>query len=230
MRSILIIEDDILIAELERDYLEASNYKADITTNGKEGLEKALTNKYDLILLDLMLPSKNGFEICKEIRKVSNVPIIMVTAKKEDIDIIRGFGLGSDDYVIKPFSPAQLIARVRAHIDRHEKLTNNFLRKREIIEIYDLKIDTSSHRVFIRNKEIILANKEFELLCFLASNPNIVFSKENLFDKIWGEDIVGDLNTVAVHINRLREKIEDDSSSPIYIETVWGAGYRFTMG
>ncbi len=230
MRNILIIEDDILIAELERDYLEASNYNAEICTNGKEGLEKALSNNYDLILLDLMLPGKNGFEICKEIRKHSNVPIIMVTAKKEDIDIIRGLGLGSDDYVIKPFSPAQLIARVRAHIDRYNRLRDNSFDRKEIIEIYDLKIDASSHRVFIKNKEIILANKEFELLYFLASNPNIVFSKETLFDKIWGEDIVGDLNTVAVHINRLREKIEEDSSSPIYIETVWGAGYRFTMG
>lgn len=231
MKNILIVEDDELIAELEKDYLEASNYTAEICNNGELGLDKALSNKYDLILLDVMLPGKNGFEICKEIRKVSDVPVIMVTAKKEDIDIIRGLGLGSDDYVVKPFSPAQLIARVKAHIERHDRLSNsNKTKPSTIIEIHELKINSASHRVFVRGEEIILANKEFELLYFLASNPNIVFSKDAIFDRIWGEDTVGDLNTVAVHINRLREKIEEDSSNPEYIETVWGAGYRFTIG
>lgn len=230
MKKILIIEDDRLIAELESDYLEANGFQSEICEEGLSGLEKSKNESFDLILLDVMLPNKNGFEILKEIRKVSNIPILLVSAKKDDIDKIRGLGLGADDYISKPFSPSELVARVKSHIAIHERLLKLSTKPMEkIIEIKNLKINPSSHRVFLNEKELILANREYELLYFLASNPNIVFSKDQLFDKIWGVDIVGDVSTVAVHINRLRDKLESDSSKSEYIETVWGAGYRFTI-
>lgn len=231
MKRVLIVEDDELIRELEKDYLEASNYEVITAVDGKIGLDLALHSSYDLLLLDVMLPFISGFEICKQVRAVKDVAIIMVTAKREDIDLIRGLGFGADDYIMKPFSPSALVARVKAHLNMHERLLSRSAKPQKAsIEIYDLKINPTSRRVFVKGKEITLTNKEYELLLFLAQNPNIVFSKDTLFDRIWGEDVIGELSTVTVHINRLREKIEESSSSPKYIETVWGAGYRFTIG
>ena len=230
MKKILIVEDDELISDLEKDYLEVSNYQVDIAEDGEKGMKLAKERQYDLLLLDVMLPKINGYEICREIRKDSDVPIIMVTAKREDVDKIKGLGLGADDYIVKPFSPSELVARIRAHISIHERLLQHAGEKKaenELYQVNDLKIDTLSHRVYIRDTEISLANKEYELLTFLARNPNVVFSKEQLFDRVWGFDAVGDVSTVTVHINRIREKIEKDMSNPEYIETVWGAGYRF---
>ncbi|KQB77474.1 response regulator transcription factor [Clostridium butyricum] len=232
MKKILIVEDDKSIAELEQDYLEINGFKAEIALTGVSGLEKAINKEYDLILLDVMLPGKDGFEICQEIRKVKEIPILLVTAKKDDIYIIRGLGIGADDYIVKPFSPSELVARVTAHMNRYERLTSmdkTHGKSQNIISIGRLSINSDSRRVYIGDTEIKLANKEFELLVFLASNPNIVFSKDTLLDRIWGEESFGDTSTVTVHINRIREKIEIDTSNPQYIETVWGAGYRFSL-
>ncbi len=232
MKSILIIEDDKSIAELEQDYLEISGFQTKIASTGTEGVELALSKKFDLILLDVMLPGKDGFKVCEEIRAEKEIPILMVTAKKEDIYKIQGLGIGADDYIVKPFSPSELVARVNAHISRYERLTNidkdNNL-ERSSITIGRIKILHKARRVYIGEEEVKFANKEFELLMFLASNPNIVFSKDKLLDRIWGEESLGDSSTVTVHINRIREKIELDSSNPEYIETVWGAGYRFNI-
>nr|WP_304941465.1 response regulator transcription factor [Clostridium butyricum] len=228
----MIVEDDKSIAELEQDYLEINGFKAEIALTGVSGLEKAINKEYDLILLDVMLPGKDGFEICQEIRKVKEIPILLVTAKKDDIYIIRGLGIGADDYIVKPFSPSELVARVTAHMNRYERLTSmdkTHGKSQNIISIRRLSINSDSRRVYIGDTEIKLANKEFELLVFLASNPNIVFSKDTLLDRIWGEESFGDTSTVTVHINRIREKIEIDTSNPQYIETVWGAGYRFSL-
>ena len=231
MKRILIIEDDVNISALERDYLEANGYATDIEHNGAQGLANAINYDYNCIIVDIMLPEINGFEICREVRKSKDIPIIIVTAKKEDIDKIRGLGLGADDYIVKPFSPSELVARVTAHINRYERLVlASQGESRDIIETGRLRIEKASRRVFIANKEVILANKEFDLLLFLAQNPNVVFSKDQLFDKIWGYDSIGEPSTVTVHINKLREKIEEDMSKPQYIETVWGAGYRFREG
>ncbi|NRY62737.1 response regulator transcription factor [Clostridium beijerinckii] len=232
MKKILIIEDDESIAELERDYLEITGFKTEIAQDGYKGLDLALNEEFNLILLDVMLPGKDGFKVCQEIRAVKEVPILMVTAKKEDIYKIQGLGIGADDYIVKPFSPSELVARVNAHISRYERLTtiekNNYNEKSSII-IGRIKILLKARRVYIGESEVKFANKEFELLMFLASNPNIVFSKDTLLDRIWGEESLGDSSTVTVHINRIREKIELDSSNPEYIETVWGAGYRFNL-
>ncbi len=225
VQTVLIVEDDRLIAELERDYLEASGYAAEITASGKSGLEMARANDYALVLLDVMLPEMSGFEVCRLLRREKNVPIIMVTAKKEDVDKIRGLGLGADDYVVKPFSPSELIARVRAHIEMHRRLLDE--KHEEALIVRDLKILPLSRRVFVKDKEITLTNREYELLLFLASRPDVVFSRETLFEKIWGEDSYGETATVTVHINRIREKIERDPAHPEYIETIWGVGYRF---
>lgn len=229
-KSILIIEDDKSIAELESDYLEASNYKVDIAYSGKVGLDMALKNKYNLVLLDLMLPEIDGFEICRSIRKEKDIPILLVSAKKEDIDKIKGLGIGADDYIVKPFSPSELVARVHAHIARYDRLIMHEEHDEDdVISIGNLYINKSAHRVAVNKQEISLTNKEFDLLAFLASNPNVVFSKETLFDNIWGFNAIGETSTVTVHINRIRDKIEEDTSEPIYIETVWGAGYRFKI-
>ena len=225
VQTVLIVEDDRLIAELERDYLEASGYAAEITASGKSGLEMARANDYALVLLDVMLPEMSGFEVCRLLRREKNVPIIMVTAKQEDVDKIRGLGLGADDYVVKPFSPSELIARVRAHIEMHRRLLDE--KHEEALIVRDLKILPLSRRVFVKDKEITLTNREYELLLFLASRPDVVFSRETLFEKIWGEDSYGETATVTVHINRIREKIERDPAHPEYIETIWGVGYRF---
>lgn len=228
MKNILIIEDDKNIAELERDYLEANDFEVTIIDAGNTGLKEALNGNYDLILLDLMLPGTDGFSVCREIRGQKDTPILMVSARRDDIDKIRGLGLGADDYMVKPFSPSELVARVKAHIARYERLTTkSAIPQHRIIAVCDLEIDLDARRVYLDHKEIILKHKEFDLLEFLAENPNIVFSKDTLFDRIWGLDSMGDTSTVAVHINRIREKIEADSSNPQYIETVWGAGYRF---
>ena len=232
MKSILIIEDDESIAELEQDYLEVTGFQTQIAKTGTEGLQLALNKKFDLILLDVMLPGKDGFKVCEEIRAEKEIPILMVTAKKEDIYKIQGLGIGADDYIVKPFSPSELVARVNAHISRYERLTNidkeNNI-ERSSITIGRIKILQKARRVYIGEEEVKFANKEFELLMFLASNPNIVFSKDKLLDRIWGEESLGDSSTVTVHINRIREKIELDSSNPKYIETIWGAGYRFNI-
>lgn len=230
MKKILLVEDDKLIAKLERDYLEANDYEVEIAMDGFEGMRLSKERAYDLIVLDVMLPGISGFEICRELRKNKNIPIIMVTAKKTDVDKIRGLGLGADDYIVKPFSPTEFVARVKAHIQIHERLLQDVEGvKEKCIKVRDLKIMPASHRVFVRDKEVIMTNKEYELLLFLVSNPNIVFSKDALFERIWGLDALGDTATVTVHINRIRDKIEKDTSKPEYIETVWGAGYRFSI-
>ena len=229
MSRILIVEDDIAIADLEKDYLELSDFEVDIETNGKAGLQAALTKDYDLFILDLMLPDVDGFEICKEIREARDVPILMVSAKKDDIDKIRGLGLGADDYVTKPFSPSELVARVKAHLARYDRLIGSQSQKNEVIQIRGLKIDRTARRVWINGEEKQFTTKEFDLLTFLAMNPNHVFTKEELFRNIWDMESVGDIATVTVHIKKIREKIEMDTSKPQYIETIWGVGYRFKI-
>ena len=229
MNKVLIVEDDELIAQLERDYLEASGFSVEIRLNGVGIQEEISVGKYDALILDVMLPGRNGFELCREIRQESSIPILMVTAKKEDVDKIRGLGLGADDYILKPFSPAELVARVKTHIHIHDMLLEQKEKETEKgIEVGLLKILPRERRVFVDGKEKILANREFELLLFLVENPNIVFSREALFERIWGEDAAGNTATVTVHINRLREKLEEESGLH-YIQTVWGAGYRFKV-
>lgn len=229
MSKILIIEDEESIAELEKDYLELSGFTVEIENNGDDGLKRALEEKFDLLILDLMLPGVDGFEICKRVRKVKNTPILMVSAKKEDIDKIRGLGLGADDYITKPFSPSELVARVKAHLARYERLIGSGMQENEIIEIRGLKIDKTARRVYVNGEEKTFTTKEFDLLTFLAQNPNHVFTKEELFSKIWDMESVGDIATVTVHIKKIREKIEFNTSKPQYIETIWGVGYRFKV-
>lgn len=229
LKKILIVEDESSIAELQRDYLEINGYSVELESSGKKGLERALAHAYDLLILDVMLPEVDGFEICKQVRSKKDIPILMVSAKKEDIDKIRGLGLGADDYISKPFSPSELVARVKAHLARYERLIGGQSMKKEEISIRGLTIDIASRRVFVNGQEGTFTTKEFDLLVFLASNPNIVFSKEHLFERIWGLDSMGDVTTVTVFIRKLREKIESDPSNPQYIETIWGAGYRFNV-
>ncbi|MDD5866070.1 response regulator transcription factor [Lachnospiraceae bacterium YH-ros2228] len=231
MNRILIIEDEVAIAELEKDYLELSDFKVDIENDGQKGLDQALRGHYDLFILDLMLPGMDGFEICERIRENTNKPVIMVSARKEDIDKIRGLGLGADDYITKPFSPGELVARVKAHIQRYERLTAQGIAKQnnDILHVRGLKIDRTSHRVWVQGEEKQLTQKEYELLTFLAEHPNHVFSKAELFKRIWNMDSIGDIATVTVHIKKIREKIEADKNNPQYIETIWGVGYRFKM-
>ena len=231
MSKVLIVEDDILIAELERDYLNASGFEAEIQQNGTHILDMVRKEKYDALILDIMLPGKSGLDICRELRRESSIPILMVTAKKEEVDKLRGLGLGADDYMVKPFSPAELVARVRTHIHIHEMLLNQKEEELERgIDVGELLVLPRQRRVFLNGQEIILANKEFELLQFLVENPNIVFSKNTIFERIWGEDSVGNTATVTVHINRLREKLDDDSYGLRHIQTVRGAGYRYHVG
>lgn len=227
MKKILIIEDDKSIAELQRDYLEIEGCLVEIALTGEDGLHQALNDdQIDLILLDLMLPGIDGFQICKTVRHKKDIPILMVTAKKEDVDKIRGLGLGADDYIVKPFSPSELVARVKAHISRYDRLISKEPQK-VIISYRGLCIDKESRRVDVNNREVTLTVKEFDLLLFLTMHPDYVFSKEQLFEQIWGYDSFGDISTVTVHIRKIREKIELDASHPQYIETIWGAGYRF---
>lgn len=229
MKKILIIEDEESIAELEKDYLELSGFEVEIDNDGESGLMKALQGEYDLFVLDLMLPGVDGFEICRKVREVKNTPIIMVSAKKEDIDKIRGLGLGADDYITKPFSPSEMVARVKAHLARYERLIGSGMPDNEIIEMRGLKIDKTARRVWVNGEERNFTTKEFDLLTFLAQNPNHVYTKEELFSKIWDMESIGDIATVTVHIKKIREKVEMDTSNPQYIETIWGVGYRFKV-
>ena len=229
MKRILIIEDEESIAELEKDYLELSGFEVEIENDGAEGLKKALGEEFDLFILDLMLPGVDGFEICRKVREVKNTPIIMVSAKKEDIDKIRGLGLGADDYITKPFSPSEMVARVKAHLARYERLIGSSMPDNEIIEIRGLKIDKTARRVWVNGEEKNFTTKEFDLLTFLAQNPNHVYTKEELFNKIWDMVSIGDIATVTVHIKKIREKIEFNTAKPQYIETIWGVGYRFKV-
>jgi len=229
MSKILIVEDEIAIADLEKDYLELSGFEVEVANDGTTGLNKALNENYDLVILDLMLPGVDGFEICRQVRAEKNTPIIMVSAKKDDIDKIRGLGLGADDYMTKPFSPSELVARVKAHLSRYERLINSNQKVNDIIEIRGLKIDKTARRVYINGEEKVFTTKEFDLLTFLAENPNHVFTKEELFREIWDMESIGDIATVTVHIKKIREKVEFDTSKPQYIETIWGVGYRFKV-
>lgn len=229
MEKILIVEDEQAIAELEKDYLELSGFDVTIENSGDTGLEKALTGEYKLIILDLMLPKVDGFEICKKVRQEKNIPVIMVSAKKDDIDKIRGLGLGADDYMTKPFSPSELVARVKAHLARYDRLLGSGIKENEMIEIRGIKIDKTARRVYINGEEKSFTTKEFDLLTFLAQNPNHVYTKEELFQEIWDMESIGDIATVTVHIKKIREKIEANTSKPQYIETIWGVGYRFKV-
>ena len=229
MKRILIIEDEESIAELGKDYLGLSGFEVEIENDGAEGLKKALSEEFDLFILDLMLPGVDGFEICRKVREVKNTPIIMVSAKKEDIDKIRGLGLGADDYITKPFSPSEMVARVKAHLARYERLIGSSMPDNEIIEIRGLKIDKTARRVWVNGEEKNFTTKEFDLLTFLAQNPNHVYTKEELFNKIWDMESIGDIATVTVHIKKIREKIEFNTAKPQYIETIWGVGYRFKV-
>ena len=229
MSRILIIEDEEAIADLEKDYLELSDFEVIIENTGDAGLKRAMSEDFDLLILDLMLPGMDGFEVCKSIREEKDIPIIMVSAKKDDIDKIRGLGLGADDYMTKPFSPSELVARVKAHMARYDRLVGSNQRANDIIEIRGLKIDKTARRVYLDGEEKIFTTKEFDLLSFLAQNPNHVYTKEELFREIWDMDSIGDIATVTVHIKKIREKIEFDTTKPQYIETIWGVGYRFKI-
>ena len=229
MSKILIVEDEDAIADLEKDYLELSGFDVEIENDGTSGLERALSEEFDMYILDLMLPGTDGFEICKRIREKKNTPILMVSAKKDDIDKIRGLGLGADDYITKPFSPSELVARVKAHLARYERLIGSNAQKNDIIEIRGIRIDKTARRVWVNEEEKQFTTKEFDLLTFLAENPNHVFTKDELFSKIWDMESIGDIATVTVHIKKIREKIEFNTAKPQYIETIWGVGYRFKL-
>ncbi|MBO5495164.1 MAG: response regulator transcription factor [Eubacterium sp.] len=227
MNKILIIEDDTNILMLERDYLEANDFAVDTETDGAKGLELALSREYDLILLDVMLPGLDGFEVCRKVRETKNTPILLVSAKKEDSDKISGLGFGADDYIVKPFSPSELIARVKAHIARYRRLTNALPLEESKVELDGLSLNKLSGVASLNGNELILTKKEFDLLFLLASNPNTIFTKNELFEKVWGYDSLGETSTLTVHINRIREKLKEIDESCEYIKTVWGRGYRF---
>ena len=229
MAKILIVEDEVSIAELEKDYLELSGFDVDIENDGTRGLKRALSQEYNLMILDLMLPGTDGFEICRRVREVKDIPVLMVSAKKDDIDKIRGLGLGADDYITKPFSPSELVARVKAHLARYERLVGGNVQKNDIVEIRGIRIDKTARCVWVNGEEKQFTTKEFDLLTFLAENPNHVFTKDELFRRIWAMESIGDIATVTVHIKKIREKIELDTSKPQYIETIWGVGYRFKV-
>jgi len=232
MKKILIIEDDLSIAELQKDYLEVAGFDVSIYDNGLDGLKAFQENMVDLLILDIMLPGMDGLEILRSLKEDKDVPVLLVSAKKEEIDKIKGLSLGADDYITKPFSPGELVARVKAHLENYERLRLRFsegIKKSNILTIRGLKIDKDSRRVFVLGKEVNLAQKEYALLLYLAQNPNRVFGREELFERVWGLDALGDSATVTVHIARIRDKIESDLSNPQYVETVWGAGYRFRV-
>ena len=229
MSRFLIVEVEVAIAELEKDYLELSGFEVEIENDGRSGLNRALNEEFDLFILDLMLPEVDGFEICRQIREKKNTPILMVSAKKDDIDKIRGLGLGADDYVTKPFSPSELVARVKAHLARYERLIGSNVPENDIVEIRGIRIDKTARRVWVNGEEKQFTTKEFDLLTFLAEHPNHVFTKEELFREIWDMESIGDIATVTVHIKKIREKIELNTTKPQYIETIWGVGYRFKL-
>ncbi len=227
MSRILIVEDDNNILQLERDYLEANGFETEFALDGNKGIQKALNGSFDLILLDIMLPGIDGFQVCKTIRETKDIPILLVSAKKEDLDKINGLGFGADDYIVKPFSPGELVARVKAHINRYNRLTKAANHSDEILKIGDLRLNKKSGDVRIKSTEINLTKKEFEVLYILAAQPDTVFSKNELFEKVWGYDSLGDTSTLTVHINRLRDKLKEADSDTDYIKTIWGRGYRF---
>ena len=229
MSKVLIVEDEEAIAEIEKDYLKLSGFEVTVKSDGESGLESAMGEDYDICILDVMLPGVDGFEICRQVREKKNIPIIMVSAKKEDIDKIRGLGVGADDYMTKPFSPSELVARVEAHLARYERLVSSSKENNDVIEIRGIKIDKTARRVFVNGEEKVFTTKEFDLLTFLAEHPNHVYTKDELFKEIWDMDSIGDIATVTVHIKKIREKIEYDTSKPQYIETIWGVGYRFKV-
>lgn len=229
MSKVLIIEDEVAIADLEKDYLELSGFEVEMENEGTVGLKRALSEDFDMFILDLMLPGIDGFEICRKIREEKNTPILMVSAKKDDIDKIRGLGLGADDYITKPFSPSELVARVKAHLARYERLIGSNMAENDIIEIRGIRVDKTARRVWVNQEERQFTTKEFDLLTFLAENPNHVFTKEELFREIWDMESIGDIATVTVHIKKIREKIEMNTNKPQYIETIWGVGYRFKL-
>lgn len=231
MNQILIVEDDESIANLQKDYLEINDYNVHVEHDGKKGLEEALNGDYDLVILDVMLPNMDGFEICKQIRLEKQIPIIIVSAKTEDIDKIRGLGLGADDYMIKPFSPNELVARVKAHLSRFTKLTQQQVPvEKELITIDDVRIEPSARKVYVKDVEVIFTTKEFSLLLFLVTHPNTVWSKEKLFELIWEQEVFySDVSTVTVHIKRIREKLKQNGVTSFPIETIWGSGYRFNF-
>ncbi|MGN0240195.1 MAG: response regulator transcription factor [Candidatus Weimeria sp.] len=231
MSRILIVEDEEAIAELERDYLELSGYTVEIENNGDDGLKRAMSEEWDLFILDIMLPGTDGFEICRQIRTEKSTPIIFVSARKDDIDKVKGLGFGADDYITKPFSPSELVARVKAHLASFDRVVNSSssYTNDDVIRIRGLKIDNISHKVWVDGVEKQLTTKEYDLLYFFAKHPGQVFSKEELFQRIWDQDSVGDIATVTVHVKKIREKIELDKDHPQYIETVWGVGYRMKI-
>ena len=229
MSRVLIIEDEVAIAELEKDYLELSGFEVETENDGMVGLKRALSEDFDMYILDLMLPNVDGFEICRQIREEKNTPILMVSAKKDDIDKIRGLGLGADDYITKPFSPSELVARVKAHLARYERLIGSNMPENDMVEIRGIRIDKTARRVWVNGEEKQFTTKEFDLLTFLAENPNRVFTKDELFREIWDMESIGDIATVTVHIKKIREKIEMNTNKPQYIETIWGVGYRFKL-
>ena len=229
MSKVVIIEDEVAIADLEKDYLELSGFEVEIENDGLVGLKRALEEDFDMFILDLMLPGIDGFEICRQIREEKNTPILMVSAKKDDIDKIRGLGLGADDYITKPFSPSEMVARVKAHLARYERLIASNTPENDMVEIRGIRIDKTARRVWINGEEKQFTTKEFDLLTFLAENSNHVFTKEELFREIWDMESVGDIATVTVHIKKIREKIEMNTNKPQYIETIWGVGYRFKV-
>ena len=229
MSKVLIVEDEEAIAEIEKDYLKLSGFEVTVKSDGESGLESAMGEDYDICILDVMLPGVDGFEICRQVREKKNIPIIMVSAKKEDIDKIRGLGVGADDYMTKPFSPSELVARVKAQLARYERLVSSSKENNDVIEIRGIKIDKTARRVFVNGEEKVFTTKEFDLLTFLAEHPNHVYTKDELFKEIWDMDSIGDIATVTVHIKKIREKIEFDTSKPQYIETIWGVGYRFKV-
>lgn len=227
MNRVLIIEDDHNIVQLERDYLEAAGFKTEYALDGKTGVDRAVNEKFDLILLDIMLPELDGFQVCSKIRSVTDIPIILVSAKKEELDKINGLGFGADDYIVKPFSPSELVARVKAHISRYIRLTRPAERNTQTLQIGDLQLYKESGDVKLKGREITLTKKEFDVLYLMASQPDTVFSKNELFDRVWGYDSLGDTSTLTVHINRLRDKFKEIDPENDYIKTIWGRGYRF---
>lgn len=225
-KRILIVEDDDDIASIERDYLEVGGYEVKVEENGTAGLTEALTGEYDLILLDIMLPGMDGFQIVRKLRDKIDIPIMMVTARRSDIDKIRGLGFGADDYIEKPFSPGVLVARVKSQLAQYERLKGTRERRKKI-SIGGITLEPDTHRIFVRGMEKVLPNKEFQLLEFLMVHADVVFSRESLYTRIWGMDSLGNTSTVPVHINRLREAVEEDPSNPKHILTIWGVGYKF---
>lgn len=225
VKKILIIEDDKSISELQKDYFEMSGYAVECAFDGDTGLSMMKNGEFDLVILDLMLPGKNGYEILSEVED-KEIPVLIVSAKSDEAHKIKGLNLGADDYITKPFGMGELVARVNSHIKKYEKFSKI---KKKLIKVNSLSIDKQDRRVFIDGDEIILTQKEFDLLLFLAENPNRVYSKEALFERVWGFDAISDTTTITVHVARIREKIEKFTEKNQYIETVWGAGYRFKV-